>query len=769
MMSLAVLSGFLMAFAVPALRRFAGQHIGWLLALLPASLTVYFASLVPSISRGEILLIENQWMPGLGITLDFMVDGLSLVFALLISGIGTFILIYAGSYLKGHKDLGRFYVIMLSFMASMLGLVLSDNLIAFFVFWELTSITSYMLIGFNHEDEEARKCALQGLFVTAGGGLVLMAGLILLGFITGSYSFTEILASDLQIQEHAFYTAATICILIGAFTKSAQVPFHFWLPNAMAAPTPVSAYLHSATMVKAGVYLLARLNPSLGGDALWSGSLMLFGAATMLTGAYLAFSSTGIKKVLAYSTVMALGTLTMLIGVGTELTITAFICFLLAHSLYKGALFMLAGALDHETGTKDITKMGGLRQSMPLTAAITCLAALSLAGLPPLFGFVAKELMLESLLKAPAWSLGLLVVAVASAMLVVAVAGLVAIKPFFGEVLKTPKQPHEAPFAMLIGPAVLSLLALIFGVVPFVPAGILLDAAISSVHGAAVETALALWHGVNVPLILSVVSLLIGSLLLYKWQRLQPNLCALNTAGSRFGPEAGYFRFMLGITQVADWQTRLLQNGVLGIYLLILVLVTFGLTGYTLLTRHGFELSFDFSDGYFYEFGIALLLVVSTLFACATRSRLGSVASVGVTGFGVALIFIHFSAPDLGITQLLVETLTVILLVLVLFKLPPFVNLSSPLERYRDLAVAVFAGIVMTLLILAAMDIQFFESISSYYIENSSELAFGKNIVNVILVDFRQLDTLGEIFVLGLAAIGVFSMIKFRAEDQHRP
>lgn len=769
MMLLAVLSGFLLAFAVPALRRLVGQRIGWLLALLPASLTVYFASLIPSISDGQTLLLKNQWMPGLGISLDFMVDGLSLVFALLISGIGTFILIYAGSYLKGHRDLGRFYVIMLSFMASMLGLVLSDNLIAFFVFWELTSITSYMLIGFNHEDEEARRCALQGLFITAGGGLVLMAGLILLGFITGSYSFTEILASDLQIHEHGFYTAATVCILIGAFTKSAQVPFHFWLPNAMAAPTPVSAYLHSATMVKAGIYLMARLNPSMGGDALWSSSLMLFGAATMLTGAYLAFSSTGIKKVLAYSTVMALGTLTMLIGVGTELAITAFICFLLAHSLYKGSLFMLAGALDHETGTKDITKMGGLRQSMPLTAAITCLAALSLAGLPPLFGFVAKELMLDSLLKAPLWSTGLLVMAVASAILVVAVAGLVAIKPFFGEVRRTPKQPHEAPFAMLVGPAVLSLLALIFGVVPFVPASVVLDSAVSNVYGSSVQTALALWHGVNVPLMLSGASLLIGSLLFYKWGRLQPNLYAINTAGSRVGPEAGYFRFMLGITQVADWQTRLLQNGVLGIYLLILVLVTFGLTGYTLLTRHGFELDFDFSDGYFYEFGIALLLVASTLFACATKSRLGSVASVGVTGFGVALTFIHFSAPDLGITQLLVETLTVILLVLVLFKLPSFVNLSSPWERYRDLAVAVFAGIVMTQLILAAMDIRYFDSISSYYIENSSELAYGKNIVNVILVDFRQLDTLGEIFVLGLAAIGVYSMIKLRAEDQKRP
>jgi multicomponent Na+:H+ antiporter subunit A len=522
-------------------------------------------------------------------------------------------------------------------------------------------------------------------------------------------------------------------------------------------------------MVKAGIYLLARLNSSMGEGLLWSYALVIFGAATMLTGAYLAFSSTGIKKVLAYSTVMALGTLTMLIGVGTELAITAFICVLVAHSLYKGALFMLAGALDHETGTKDITKMGGLRSSMPKTALITCVAALSLAGLPPLFGFVAKELMFESLINSPLWSWGVVVAAVAASILVVAVAGLVSIKPFFGQIRTTPKQPHDAPFAMLIGPAVLSLIAVIFGVVPFLPATFMLDAAISSVYGSGVQTALALWHGINIPLMLSGVSLMVGALLLANWQKLQPTLDSINSSASRFGPEAGYFRFMLGITQVASWQTRLLQNGVLGIYLLILVLVTFSLTGYTLLTRHGFHLSFDFSDGFFYEWGIALLIVASTIFASVTKSRLGSVASVGVLGFGVALIFIHFSAPDLGITQLLVETLTVILLVLVLFKLPPFVNLSSRWERYRDLAVAAFAGVVMTLLMLAVLDIQYFDSISSYYIENSYGLAFGKNIVNVILVDFRQLDTLGEIFVLALAAMGVYSMIKLRAEDQHKP
>ncbi|PSF06082.1 Na(+)/H(+) antiporter subunit A [Marinobacter fuscus] len=769
MMLLAVLSGFLVTALVPLLNRLAGSYIGWVLALVPALLAAYFASLVPEVSNGGRLLLEYPWMPGLNISLDFLVDGLSLVFALLISGIGVFILIYAGAYLKGHKDLGRFYVILLSFMASMLGLVLADNLITFFVFWELTSITSYLLIGFHHEDADARKFALQGLFVTAGGGLALLAGLILLGTITGEYSFSGLLESGTLISQHPYYTAALVCILIGAFTKSAQWPFHFWLPNAMAAPTPVSAYLHSATMVKAGVYLLARLNEPMGDTLLWSGTLMAFGTMTMITGAYLAYSNTGIKKLLAYSTVMALGTLTLLIGVGTELALTAFVCFLVAHSLYKGALFMLAGALDHATGTKDITRMGGLRHSMPLTAAITGLATLSLAGLPPLFGFVAKELLLEALLQSPLWSAGLLMATLFSAMLVVAVAGLLVIKPFFGATVKMPKQPHEAPMAMLAGPAVLALLALIFGVAPALPASLILDAAISASVGSPVATKLALWHGINVPLMLSAASLVVGAVLVHQWPKLQPRLHRLNSTMARRGPEAGYFGFMQGLAQFASWQTRRLQNGVLGTYLLILVLVTFGLTGYTLLFRYDIDLAFDLADSYFYEWGIALLVVAATVFACITQSRLASVASVGVLGFGVALTFIHFSAPDLGITQLLVETLTVILLVLVLFKLPPFVNLSTPWERYRDLAVAVFAGSVMALLMLAVLDVRYFESISTFFIENSYALAQGRNIVNVILVDFRQLDTLGEIFVLGLAAIGVYSMLKLRAEDQQKP
>jgi len=765
-MIVAVLSGFVLAALVPLLSRVCRQYLGWCLAILPLSLTAYFASLVPLVGEGAPVVMRYAWMPALSANLDFLVDGLSLLFALLVSGIGTFIFIYAGRYLAPEEQV-RFYIILLAFMASMLGLVLSDNLITLFVFWELTSITSYLLIGFNHEQESARKAALQGLFVTVAGGLALMAGMVLLGLMAGSFSLSEILSQPEALQAHPWCSAALICIALGAFSKSAQFPFHFWLPNAMAAPTPVSAYLHSATMVKAGVFLLARLNPALGESGLWQGMLLAAGAATLLLGGYLAYSSTGLKKVLAYSTVMALGMLTLLLGIGSDKALLAFVSVLLAHSLYKGSLFMLAGAIDHATGCKDLLGLGGLRRSMPITAGLTILAALSLAGLPPLFGFIAKELFFEALLADYPLARALLIVALGAAALGFAIATLLAIKPFFGGLEKTPKTPHEPAFALLLGPAVLSSLALLFGLLPML-ATPLVQAATQAVSGSAITVKLALWHGVNLPLMLSICSIAIGVVLYLAWSRLQPHLAKHNQRLSRWGPEAGYEATMRGIVRLSKWQVRLLQHGVLGLYLWLMVAVTFGLSGYTLLTHYGLDWHWNLEGSFFYEWGIALLMGASAVFACVTYSRLSAVASLGVLGFAVALVFIMFSAPDLGITQLLVETLTVMLLVLVLFKLPEFVNLSSPWERARDLAVALFAGTMMVLLMLAVLDVQYFPSISEYYLENSAPLAYGRNIVNVILVDFRALDTLGEIFVLALAALGVFAMLKLKAEDQHQ-
>lgn len=764
-MLLAVLSGFLIAAVAPWVHRLSGRHSGWVLALLPGALFVYFLGFIPEISSGGQVRFVYPWVPGLDIRLSFLVDGLSLLFALLISGIGFFIVSYAGRYLERHRDIGRFYVLILAFMGSMLGLVLADNLIALFVFWELTSITSYLLIGYNHEDARARYCALQGLFVTVGGGLALLAGFVMLGIAGGSFELSEILSAG-GLQDHGWYLPILLLVLAGAFTKSAQVPFHFWLPNAMAAPTPVSAYLHSATMVKAGVYLLARLNPGLGGTDAWLLILSLFGGVTMLTGVFLAARSTGVKQVLAYSTVMALGTLTMLIGVGTETAVIAAVTFLMAHSLYKGALFLVAGILDHEAGCKDFLQTGGLRRALPVTTFFAAVAALSLGGVIPLFGFIAKELMLEAVLEAPSVSGVLTALAVATAILGVLVAAVVGIKPWFGARVETPRDPHEAPPAMLAGPAVLGSLGLIFGLAPMLPEGGVLAAAAGAVHGAPLDPHLSLWHGVNAPLMISAASLLLGLLLYTQWGRFRAAFAWLDPVAGAIGPERQYDRAMAALVIVSDWQTRVLQNGYLRYYLLTILLMTLLMVG---VSAQIFDISvgeLTFHEVKLHEWVIAGVLLASAIVAVTIRSRLGAVATLGVVGFAVALIYVLFSAPDVGITQVLVETLTVLLLVLVLFRLPGFLDRSSPLVRLRDAVLALAVGGMMTLLMLSILHTRLYDSISTYFVTQSVPGGHGRNIVNVILVDFRALDTLGEIFVLALAAVGVYAMIKLRAEDR---
>ncbi len=764
-MLIAVLSGFMLAAVAPWLTRSLGDKAGWVLALLPALLFAYFLSWMPAVMHGDAVVVHYPWIPGLDINLSFLVDGLSLLFAVLISGIGTFIIIYAGGYLHGDEYLPRFFAIMFSFMAAMLGVVLSDNLITLFVFWELTSITSYLLIGYHHENKEARWCALQGLVVTVGGGLALLAGLIMLGNAAGSFELSEILGSGEILREYPLYTAMVVLILLGTFTKSAQVPFHFWLPNAMAAPTPVSAFLHSATMVKAGVYLMARLNPGLGGTDLWLYTLGIFGALTMFTGSFMALRSTGVKAVLAYTTVMALGTLTMLIGIGTEEAIIAAMTFLLAHALYKAALFMLAGALDHETGTKDILKMGGLRRLMPITFLTACVAALSLAGLPPLFGFIGKELMFEATVTAPALALFTAGLALISAIMIVAMAAVFALRPFLGDLKETPKKPHEAPLSMLIGPVILAALSLIFGLAGFLPAAALVNGAVASVYGTPLDVQLYLWHGFNLPLMLSVVAVIAGIVLFVKWDRVL-ELFARMPFIDRLGPERGYERIMDALVWVAEWQTRVLQNGYMRNYLITIVMTTVVATAWTFFVHTGQGVPLGEIDFRIYELVVVGLVVAGAIVASVTRSRLGAVATLGLVGFGIAMIYVFFSAADVGTTQIMVETLTVILLVLVLFRLPGFQNLSDTSSRLRDAAVAASLGGLMTILILAVNAVEVAEPISDRLVHWSVPEGFGRNIVNVILVDFRALDTLGEIFVVGLAAIGIYAMINLRAEDK---
>ena len=744
------------------------SNLYWLFGLLPLALAGYFATFSGRIAAGDYPAFNGQWIPALDVSLNLRLDGLGLVMALLILGIGGLILIYASGYMAGDEYIGRFYVILGLFMAAMLGVVLADNLILLFVFWELTSITSYLLIGFKHESVKSQTSALQALVVTGTGGLVLLAGLILLGIIGGSWQISTLLAQGDMFRESGLYTAALTLVLIGAFTKSAQFPFHFWLPNAMAAPTPVSAYLHSATMVKAGVYLLARFHPILGGTETWFYSLTLVGGFTGLLGAWLAWQQVDLKRIMAYTTVSALGALVFLLGLGTvsEVALKAAVLFLITHSLYKGALFMIAGAIDHGTGTRDVTQLAGLARAMPYTLAALLLATISMAGFPPLVGFIAKELIYETTLESQRWVAGLSLTAFLTNVLMVTSAGIILIGPFFKGT--APKDVHEGVWSLWLGPIVLGVLALLAGL--FVGssffAGQIIQPAAQAIAGEAyavklylIPPSLALWHdGLPSPFALSLLTWLlgVGGYLLH--EKLRPSAIHTNTAVSRFGPEVWYFKGLNGLLSIAAWLTGLIQNGHLRVYLTYVFVTLIGLAGFFLLPTIPTEFSLagiSIDEGLLV--GMIILAVVMVILA---KSRLAAVAAMGVVGYGIALLYVLFNAPDLAMTQFAIETLTVILFVLVLYRLPRFVTLSRPWARTRDAFVAGSVGILMFLFALTVTAVPTGTPLTDYFADTSYTIAKGRNVVNVILVDFRGLDTMVEITVLAVAAIGVYTLIQ---------
>jgi len=762
---IAVFSGFLVAAIAPLLVRYSRRAAGPLIALAPAAIALYFATYISSVSSGQTFSVAYSWAPSLGVNLSFYLDGLSLLFALLISGIGALVLLYAGSYLAEHPSLNRFYTLLLLFMAAMLGLVLADNLLTLFIFWELTSISSYLLIGFEHGEAKARASALQALLVTGGGGLALLAGLLLLGQIGGSLELSDLLQQGAAVKSHALYLPILLLILAGAFTKSAQVPFHFWLPNAMAAPTPVSAYLHSATMVKAGVYLLARLTPVLGGTEPWVLIVTTVGAVTMVMGAIWSLFQQDMKRILAYSTLSALGTLMLLIGSNSELAAKAAMLFLLAHALYKGALFLVTGIVDHETHTRNVGELGGLARFMPITTVAAGLAALAMAGVPPLLGFINKEVLYETLLAAPTAATWLITSAVAANIFLVAAALLVGIHPFFAAKGSGDYSPHEPPINLWLGPLLLAGLGLLGGLFPGAVANWLVAPAATAMAGDAVKVKLVLWHGFNLVLLLSGVTL-VGGLVLYRWHRPLHAASGWLDAVGRWGAEAGYQRALAGLNGLARGQTRLLQSGYLRYYLLIIILTTVGLAAYPLLRLTHLPGLGNWSDVRFYEVVIAGMILAGAVAAVVARSRLAAVAALGVVGYGVALIYILFSAPDLAMTQFAIETLTVILFVLVLYRLPRFATFTGRVERLRDMVVAGAAGALMTTIILIANQRTPESQVAAYFAEASLLLAKGRNVVNVILVDFRGLDTFGEITVLAIAAVGVYALLKLRLESE---
>jgi len=738
-----------------------GGVSGWLAALLPAALTVLFASMIGRVASGDIPMLVVDWVPLLEVSLSFQADGLALLFALLVSGIGALVCIYAGTYLAGHRHLRRFYLFILLFMISMLGIVLAGNLITLYVFWELTSITSYLLIGFDHEKEESRRAALQALLVTGAGGLALLAGFIMMGLAAGSMDIATILSRGSTIRDHANYLPMLLLVLFGAFTKSAQFPFHFWLPEAMAAPTPVSAYLHSATMVKAGIYLLARFTPVLGGTDAWYGIVTTAGATTMVLGAWLALRQSDLKRILAYTTLSALGALAMLIGVGTGAAITAAMVFLVVHSLYKGALFLVTGGVDHATGTRDIGHLGGLRRSMPVTASAAVLAALSMAGLPPLLGFIGKELVYGATLDAPLSATLLTGTAVLANMLMVAAAGIVAIGPFFGDRVPTPHEPHEPATALWLGPIVLAVLGLGAGLFPSGFGTSLIAPATGAIMRSAVAADLGLWHGFNTMLLLSGITVALGAGTYLVRGHIRHLFARFRGIG-RFGPGRWYRLALDGILAFARFQTRLLQNGHLGRYITMVLLLVVGLAGFTFFSRHGLSFQRTWSSPEFHEYVIAGVILAAAITTTLVRSRLLAIAALGVIGYGVALTYILIGAPDLAMTQFAIETLTVFLFVLVLYRLPRFARFSTRKARLRDAIIAICSGALFTILVLAVTEAPGASRLTPFFAENSLPGGKGRNIVNVILVDFRALDTLGEITVLSIAAIGVYALLKLR-------
>lgn len=733
-----------------------------LLALVPAALTVYFIRTGRAVAADGPFTATVPWAPGLDLSLSLHFDGLSLFFAVLVSAIGALVVLYAGAYLHGHPDTGRFHASLFAFMGSMLGLVLSDNLLALFVFWELTGFTSYLLIGFDHDRPDARDAALQALLVTGAGGLALMAAAILVTQGEGTASLSALLASGARLDSHPAYPAIVLLVLAAAFTKSAQFPFHFWLPNAMQAPTPVSAYLHSATMVKAGVYLVARMTPLAGGTALWTGLVTGVAALTMIGASYRAVLETDLKRVLAYSTIGALSVMLLLFGLGSPDAALAGLVYVLAHACYKGALFLVAGAVEHEAGTRDLAVLAGLGRAMPRTAVAGVLAAASMAGVPLFLGFVAKELFYESVLHAAfvgGWRGPLIAVCIGASACLGAAGLMAGVGPFAGRGAPA-AGVHEAPVALWLGPLLLAVLGLALGVVPAVAhAPVALAAA--AVAPAGRSAPLAPWHGLTLTLLLSAVTLA-GSVAIYMgrgtlaaaaWPR------ALRT-------ERLYAWTLAALDRLSERAAPVMQSASLRFYVLVILLAAVTLVGTGLASARVLPTPRRWTPVEVHEAVIAALVVAAAVSAALARSNMAAVLSLGAVGYGVALLFALFGAPDLAMTQFAVETLTVVIFALVFYRLRGFSERSTSFERARDAVVAATVGVLVTTLVLFIGASGAPSRLAAYFVDAAPRLAHGRNVVNVILVDFRVLDTLGETTVLVTVAIGVRALLLIGREHR---
>ena len=760
---------FVGALVAPLLTRALGHNAAWVLALFPAAIVLHFMGFWPEVARGEIVTGGYEWIPSFNVSFSWLIDGLSLTFVLLIAGIGALIVLYSGGYLKGHPQQGRFFSFILMFMGSMLGLVVSDSFLMLFVFWELTSITSFLLIGFDHSREAARRAALQALVVTGGGGLFLLAGLLIIWNVTGVTQLSLLTSFGSEMRESPFYLAALLLVLGGAFTKSAQFPFHFWLPNAMEAPTPVSAYLHSATMVKAGVYLLMRLNPVLGGTPEWQVLLPLFGGTTLVIGAVLACRQTDLKLMLAYTTMASLGLLVMLTGLGSPHAIEAAALYLVAHSLFKGALFMVAGIIDHEAGTRDVTKLGGLRSAMPLTFVIALAAALSMGGLPPFFGFLAKEEIYYALSGFDRRSMVFAALAILGNALMFAVAFAVALKPFIGAKVETPKSAHEAPLLLWLGPALLAAKGLSAALLSNLTHELVSSPMASAIAGEPRQVTISVIPHIGMPLALSCVTIILGVVFYLNLARLRAFIATI-LADIGWGPDRGFDQFMRGLIRFSVALTRRLQSGRLDVYMTTtFVLVAVVLLGAPLYYGELPQAPFFAGDVPLHELAIMAIAVIGLFAVVLASDRLTAIVSLGIQGFAVAVIFLLYGAPDLAFTQFMIETLSVVVLALVMTRLRLSPSDRRPLaQRVPDATIALACGIGFGLMLLKVTGIPFDASLTDFFNLYSKTIAHGANVVNVIIVDFRGTDTLGEIAVVMVTGLAILSLVRLRAGSLRR-
>ena len=759
--------------------RFGRLYAAWAAGLFTLLGLAQLAPRIPAVFDGHTTIERWEWMPASGLDLVFRLDGLGLLFALLILGIGLLIVLYARYYLSARDSMGRFYSYLMLFMGAMLGIALSENIIQLLVFWELTSIASFLLISYWQHREDARQGARMALAITGAGGLAMLGGFVLLGEIAGSYELSVILASGETIKAHPLYLPMLVLVLLGAFTKSAQFPFHFWLPNAMAAPTPVSAYLHSATMVKAGVFLMARLFPALSGTPEWSWLVGSVGLATFLVGAFIALFQHDLKGLLAYSTISHLGLITVLFGIGTPLAAVAGVFHIINHATFKASLFMAAGIIDHESGSRDMRRLNGLWKYMPHTALLAMVAAASMAGVPLLNGFLSKEMFFAEAVSAGThFQLGWLLPAV------ITVGGIFAVAYSFrfihdvffnGEPIDLPKTPHEPTRWMKIPVEFLVALCLLVGILPALTVEpILYVAATGLLQTTPPDFDLAIWHGVNPALVMSVLAMLGGGVLYAFRARLfacHEKYCGRIVGKQLFdGLMSALFALARGLTALLDRGT--LQRIVLSFVLSVLVLGVAGFLGSgSPLTGQRGLLPLD---------GISLIAAIGLILAAIGtvvmhRERFTALVLIGAVGLVVALIFVKFSAPDLALTQLSVEIVTIVLLMLALYFLPQRPARQSGNPRVlRDVAVAAAAGMGAGLLAWSVLT-RPYETIAGYFLDNAKPGGGGYNVVNVILVDFRGFDTLGEIAVLALAALGIFAMLEHlhlpapRSDSQGRP